>query len=356
MYRYGYVPVGRETVTSDLTVPASQPDEVMRLVAGWLADQRSRHTQVAYARDVAGLTQAPKTGQRRPKPTPAPCWLEWCQSAGIHPVTDAEREHVALYARMLDASGLAPASRARKLSAISSWYRYLAYKDLVTANPAEIKRPKIDRDARVSPGLTRPQAQALMDAADDDPGPERARTSALIATLLLTGARVSEATGAGTLDLGIDRGYRVLWVTRKGGKRQALALPGPAAERIDAYLAERADGPSLPARPGYEGAPRHAPLFITSKGERLLSADVWKLVRRLARRAGFPPELVRRLGPHSLRATFITLSLDAGAPIRDVQDAAGHESADTTRGYDRSRHNLDRAPGWALASYLSVRQ
>jgi integrase len=225
---------------------------------------------------------------------------------------------------------------------------------MVAASPVTVRRPAVNRDARVAPGLTRAQAHAFMDAADGAPGPQRARTSALMATLVLTGARVSEAISADIADLGIDRGHRVLWVTRKGGKRQALALPGPAAERVDAYLAARSRAGTAVAERGQPGSPLRQPLFATATGGRLFPWDVWKLIRRLGERAGFPAELTRRLGPHALRATFITLSLDAGAPIRDVQDAAGHVSADTTRGYDRSRHNLDRAPGYALAAYLAA--
>jgi site-specific recombinase XerD len=342
-----------EPLPGSLAIPGTEPDPVLRLVAGWLADQDSPHTRTAYARDVAGLVATPKTGQHRPKSSLVPSWLEWCRSLGVDPVAGVTPDHVALYARTLEASELARTSRARKLSAVSSFYKHLVERGIIAASPAGVKRPKVNRDVRVAPALSRSEAHALIDAADSAPGRERARTSALIATLVYTGARVSELVGAGTTDLGINRGYRVLWVTRKGGKRQALALPGPAGERIDAYLAARTDLTALPARPGYEGSPRRVPLFTTETGRRLLPADVWLLVRRIGKRAGFPPDLVRRLGPHALRATFITLSLDAGAPIRDVQDAAGHESADTTRGYDRSRHNLDRAPGWKLAAYLA---
>jgi integrase/recombinase XerD len=341
-------------MTGIVAVPGETPDEVMRHVAGWLANQESPLTRAAYARDLAGITPEPPSGQRRPKPMLAPPWLEWCRSLGIDPLSDVTPDHVAVYARTLEASGLARTSRARKLSAVSSWYSHLTERGVIPASPARIKRPKVNRDARVAPSLTREQAQALLAAADSSPGPQRARTSALTATLLFTGARVSEVIGADTDDIGVDRGVRVLWVTRKGGKRQALLLPGPVASRIDAYLAGRGDLSALPVSRGQAGLSRHPVLFAAGNGKRLRAPDVWKLVRRLGKRAGFPPELVNHLGPHSMRATFITLSLDAGVPLRDVQDAAGHISADTTRGYDRSRHNLDRAPGWALAAYLSA--
>jgi integrase/recombinase XerD len=60
-----------------------------------------------------------------------------------------------------------------------------------------------------------------------------------------------------------------------------------------------------------------------------------------------------QLSVHSLRHTGITLALDAGATLRDVQDYAGHRDPRTTRRYDRSRDNLDRSPAYTLAVYLS---
>lgn len=75
------------------------------------------------------------------------------------------------------------------------------------------------------------------------------------------------------------------------------------------------------------------------------------MVRRLARDAGL--DCVDRLSPHSLRHAFVTLALDAGVSLRDVQDAAGHADPRTTRRYDRARHNLDRAATYAVAAYLA---
>ena len=64
------------------------------------------------------------------------------------------------------------------------------------------------------------------------------------------------------------------------------------------------------------------------------------------------PEKADTLHPHDLRHAFVTLSLDAGASLRDVQDAAGHADPRTTRRYDRARHNLDRHPTYALAGLI----
>jgi len=87
------------------------------------------------------------------------------------------------------------------------------------------------------------------------------------------------------------------------------------------------------------------------EGRPLDRYDAARVCRRLGRAAGIGP-----VYPHALRHAFVTLSLDAGAALRDVQDAAGHADPRTTRRYDRSRHNLDRHPTYALAGSLSVNQ
>ncbi|MGW4644089.1 tyrosine-type recombinase/integrase [Sphaerisporangium sp. NPDC004334] len=83
--------------------------------------------------------------------------------------------------------------------------------------------------------------------------------------------------------------------------------------------------------------------------------DRWaitKLIRRIARCAAIPS--ADKLTPHSLRHSFATLSLDAGAALRDVQDAMGHADPRTTRGYDRARYALDRHPATRLISFVAI--
>jgi site-specific recombinase XerD len=244
---------------------------------------------------------------------------------------------------------------ARKLTAVSSFYSWCLRRGDVGGNPvASLPRPAVDYDTSATPGLTRDQAVALLEAADADAGPQAARTAALVSALLYTGARVSELLGADVEDLGADRGHRVLRVRRKGGKIQALALPAPAAARIDAYLAGRDDVTALPAVPGSPAAaPQRRVLFATGTGARMYRAEVRAVLRRLGRAAGLPASLAGSLSPHSMRHAFATLNLDAGASLRDLQDAMGHASPRTTRRYDRSRGNLDRSPGYLLASYMS---
>jgi site-specific recombinase XerC len=265
-----------------LVAAAADADPVTLLVTAWLSARRSESTQAGYARDI-GITPPRRPGR-------APSWLTWCREQGVHPVTGVTMLYVARYARQLETAGLSPASAARKLAAISSWYAWLARRGHISASPAAgVARPRPGPRTPPAPALTPGQVLALINAADTAPGSQRARTSALTAVLLFAGARLSEVTGADVADLGTSGGRRVLWVTRASGRRQALPLPGPAAARIDTYLASRADQ-----------APGQA-LFATRAGRRLFPADVRRTLHRLAARAGLPADQARRLGPRMIR-------------------------------------------------------
>lgn len=319
-------------MTIATTEPVTGP--LPTLVLGWIAGLRSVHTRKAYLRDITD-------------------WLSWLADHGTDPLAVTEPD-TAYWARHLEAGGLSSSTVARKLSAMSSWYQWLVRNGHMEKNPADnLARPEVDRDTSTTPGLTKDQALALIAAADRARGRQQLRTSAVVAVIIYSGARISEVTGADIEDLGTDRGHKVLWVTRKGGKRQPLVLPPPATERLNAYLASRPDVEHLPAVTA-GGDPRpHRPLFVTRHGQRLFEANIRDTIQRLGKAAGLPEDLVRRLGPHPLRHAFATLYLDAGGSERDLQDAMGHADPRTTRRYDRARYTLDRSPGYLLASYLA---
>ena len=330
-----------------------------QLVRRWLVTRRSPHTRFNYGLDLGVRLPRPgsKTGGIDPgmNEARAPAWLPYCEAFGVDPLGGVSEEHVALWARGMEAAGLSPATVARKIAAVSSWYAWLKRHGHAAANPAEdLDRPYVNPDVSKTPGLTKDQALAILAAADKATTPQAVRNAAMAALLLYTGARVSEACGATLADLGVDRGHRVLWVTRKGGERQPLVLPAPVLERIDAHLAGRIDLDRLPVRTGdLMATGRDRPLIATANGNPMLPAAVWGLMRQLGRAAGLPAELVKGMGAHSMRHSFATLYLDAGGNLRDLQDAMGHKDPRTTRRYDRARGRLDRSPGYLLATYLA---
>ena len=90
------------------------------------------------------------------------------------------------------------------------------------------------------------------------------------------------------------------------------------------------------------------PLFQTDTGKPMDRFAADDVVKRIAREAG----ITKKISAHSLRHGFVTLSLDAGVSLRDVQDSARHADPRTTRRYDRARHSLDRHATYALGAYI----
>ena len=221
--------------------------------------------------------------------------------------------------------------------------------------------------------VRRGQALALLHTADAARGARQNRTAALVGVLLFTGARVGEVIGADIEDLGTEQGHRVLRVARGDGQRRTLALPGPAAARIDAYLSGRADLASARRRRGADpggqrgpdiGGQRSAdiggqhdwpagqPLFVTRTGRRLFPGDVWRLIRALrpaAARArwsawrggrrvpGRPARLARPYSPTS-----------AGVPPV-IRISSANEVGNTVCGWAAAAHTMSY-----LSSHVST--
>jgi integrase/recombinase XerD len=122
-------------------------------------------------------------------------------------------------------------------------------------------------------------------------------------------------------------------VIRKGGEVVTIPLAPRTARAIDLAIGERVEGP----------------LFCRRNGERLDRHAAWRIVRRLARKAG----INKPIGPHTLRHAFVTAALDAGVPLRDVQEAACHADPRTTMRYDRARVSLDRHATYVVAAFLA---
>jgi integrase/recombinase XerD len=308
-----------------------------QVTEAWLANRRlSAHTRSAYRRDVAA-------------------WLAWCSARGIEPLK-ATFLDVNAYARALESavdprSGrpLAPATVARKLSGLSSWYDFLAKLRAVDANPVGgADRPYVSRDHSATVGLTPAEGDALLAAADADGGPSAARHRAALALLADLGLRVGELCSLDIADVGHERGHRSVRFVGKGGRPRRRALTAGAAAALDLYLAGRA------AAAGTTADRLDGPLLVTTSGARIDRHSVFRLVRRLARQAGIPGWA--KLSPHSLRHAFATTARAEGVPLEDVQDAMGHADPRTTRRYDRDRHNLDRDPAYTIAAARAARR
>jgi integrase/recombinase XerD len=158
------------------------PEREQVLVSAWLASLRSARTRRAYLQDVHA-------------------WLDWCEERGVD-VLAAVRVHVDLWVGGLAEAGSEASTTRRRLSGLSSFYRYLAQHDLVGSNPTVgVERPSVDPDHTATVGLTREEARALVAAADS--GPQRLRTRVVVRLLVHNALRVDELAASRLGDLGL---------------------------------------------------------------------------------------------------------------------------------------------------------
>jgi site-specific recombinase XerD len=255
-------------------------------------------------------------------------FFAWCERHRL-PLLEVGRTHIELYARELEDLGRAPATIGRRLSTLAGFYRYAAEEGFIEHSPAaNVRRPRLDYESHAV-GLDRNELGAFLVAA----GLSSPRDHALCSLLALNGLRISEALGATIEQLGLERGHRTLVVHRKGGKTVTIPLAPRTARAIDLAVGERLEGP----------------IFAGPDGRPMTRDAAARVVRRLAKAAG----IAKRIGPHSLRHSFITAALDAGVPLRDVQEAASHADPRTTMRYDRARQSLDRHATYIVATFVA---
>lgn len=307
----------------------SHEQRIAGLAAMFIRGRRSENTRAMYTRHLQ-------------------TWTEWC-AQNLVDVLDARHAHISLWLSHRQQAGDSESTQAARLSAVSSWYRWLAREEVVSHNPTTLlpeERPKANPQR--TPALSSAQAEKLLVAADADGH----RSSALIALMLYTGARIGELLSADVSSIAQESGVPVLRIIGKGRKRRDLPLIPAVYVRLERYLASRPYPTDLaPALLGQVRAGSQ-PLFTTSTGKRLMPNQVRNTLLGCARRAGLEPEVIAVLRPHSTRATYATSNLAAGTPLRDVQYALGHSDPRTTEGYDRSNLQLDRHPSTRLASVI----
>lgn len=212
----------------------------------------------------------------------------------------------------------AKATIARRLAAVRSFGKFLCRQGTLAQNPAlALRGPRLDK--KLPHFLTVADVQKLLaaPAATDWAG---FRDRALLETLYSAGVRVSELVGLDLADADLNDGVVVV---RGKGKKERLALLGPAAvAAVSAWLPERA---AVLSRAGADSPA----VFLNKDGGRLTARSVGRLLAEYLRAAGLDP----RTSPHTLRHSFATHLLDAGADIRGVQELLGHKSLNTTQVY-----------------------
>ncbi len=288
-------------------------------------DPSERTEAMAVGAFLAGYAGATRTSYA----TDLRIFATWCDQADLSLLT-VKRSHLELFGRWMEETGRMAIHRCP--GGCPPWPASTATANRSISSTATLPSTCVDRRSTTSRAplawTATSSAPFLVQAGLGSP-----RDHALASLLALNGLRFSEALGADVEDLDYERGHRTLKILRKGGKRAIIPLAPRASRVLDLYLDERTTGP----------------IFLGAKGGRMDRYAADRMVKRLARRAG----ITKRISPHSLRHSFITAALDAGVPLRDVQEAASHADPRTTMRYDRGRGSLDRHATYIVATFLA---
>ena len=209
--------------------------------------------------------------------------------------------------------GIASAARARKLSAIKSFYKYLTVRTKqLEENPvADFEYPKLRKS--LPKYLTLEQSAALLKAVS---GPNEKRDYAILMLFLNCGIRRSELVGLNLTDVYEDR----IRVVGKGNKERIVYFGSACRKAIDAYLPER----------NKKVLTDNRALFGSRNGNRISTDAVHALVKKALLQAGLD---ATQFSAHKLRHTAATMMLSGGVDVKTVQEVLGHENLNTTQIY-----------------------
>ena len=264
---------------------------------------------------------------------------------GQQGILDATRRDVEAYRAHLEKLGRAPATICKVMSALTGFYGFALDEGVIERNPGSAaRRPRLT-DSSPRRALSRDEVRDLL-AAPDITSLIGLRDQAMLACLAIQGWRISEVLGLRVEDLDEEGGHKVATIVGKGGKVVRVPLAAATWTTLTSWLEASGieEGPVFVAidRKGGDHV-------IASKA--ISQQTVWNRLRLLALRAG----LNRDVHAHLFRHGAITAALDAGVPLRDVQDFARHSDPRTTRRYDSHRQSLANPTPHVLASQFSDR-
>ncbi len=243
---------------------------------------------------------------------------------------DVKPEHVTLHMRQLSLQAMSPASRARKLSSLRQFFKFLVADDIIAEDPTYgIAGPR--QQSGLPKILSVVEVDLLIKTAHTGTigamGRDLVRSlrlHALLELLYATGMRVSELVSLPRTVLSGDE--RVMTIRGKGGRERLVPLNAPARAALDRYLnvgTDPADGVAPMLRTKW--------LFPSKAADGHLTRQRFaQELKELSERAGLAPE---RVSPHVLRHAFASHLLDRGADLRAVQQLLGHADISTTQIY-----------------------
>jgi len=278
-----------------------KPNPVAKAVADFLRHLRERnaspHTVKAYSGDLANF--AAYAGSRGWK----------------------DIDHIAIrgFLSQLYDKGLSKTSVARSLAAVRSLYRWLAREGVVEQNPAKlVSTPKLAKKLPRVPTIE--EMNGVLDSAMPEVAAFPERDRLMLELLYGCGIRNSELTGINIDD--IRASAEIILIRGKGKKERYVPFGASVAQALAHYLPQR-------QHVLQESRKSTNALLINSRGGRLTTRSVGRIIKKIAVAKGLSPDV----HPHTLRHAFGTHMLEEGADLRAIQELLGHERLATTQRY-----------------------
>jgi integrase/recombinase XerD len=285
-------------------------EESVASFLNYITQQRelSANTRAAYQNDLTQLTK-------------------FLRAQGVSN-WQVDRTWVGAFAQDLLDRGYSASTRARKVAAVRSFYRYLCEQGIVTEDPTkDLGSTHVER--MVPRVLTHAQVRALFAAAEEKSSPEALRDQSILQLLYSTGIRITEALGIDIGDVVEESQHLVL---RRRNKQSVVPLDEACLTAIERYLAE--------SRSLLQTSRSGEALFLNHRGQRLTRQGFWLILKGYARAARLP-----EVTPQTLRHTFAAHAIEGSVPLQRVRSMLGHTSISTTQRYAQlARTRTDPKP------------
>lgn len=280
-------------------------DDIKKFLAYLKAEKGlADNTSFAYENDLSQLARFVE--EEAGKEGAIPSWIGFSRQAMMK------------YLLNLREKKYAATTRARKLAAARSFFKFLGAEGVIKEDPTQNME-----SLNVGRSLPKPisinQVRALLEQPTKSSTPEAKRDEAMLQLLYASGMRVSELISLNMEDVNtLDGEVRCFG---KGHKERIIPIHKQAATVVEEYVRD--------ARPHIEHNKGEKALFLNRRGERLTRQGFWQILKQYAKQAG----LTVPVTPHTLRHSFATHMLSGGADLRAVQELLGHANISTTQVY-----------------------
>ena len=228
------------------------------------------------------------------------------------------RQEMLAYLLSLQERQYAETTRARKIAAARSFFKFLRAEGIISEDPTR-NMESLNVGRSLPKPISVSQVRALLEQPVKQSTPEARRDSAMLQLLYASGMRVSELVSLNLEDVNTSSGD--VRCFGKGHKERIIPIHEKAVSTVEEYVSQ--------ARPRLLRRDEERALFLNHRGERLTRQGFWQILKEYAKAAGLAGEVT----PHTLRHSFATHMLSGGADLRAVQELLGHSNISTTQVY-----------------------